>query len=341
MSARRYADVQALAAVGVRVSKKFLGLELQQLKSYAATSSLLKSKSRVSSAVSANTESPAGHAEPSSTTTTGAATSSFIRPTSTSWIDQLFTSTPSLTSSPVQPTLLNGQKYQASESQLEPSLLDPSFLATPAAHGHHRPTVTTITPATPVKSTTLPLPSAPSHQIQQTQVKKETPINSDALQTLRRESKWLDSMHAEDTTGLNLADPSFATWQQKERLGPRMMVYESLQHIEEQSDEREHISDQQAFEANLITPEVTQSAAPTPSHSTQASASTSEAAQTVPEPEIAAPKPIQEEIREVVDQSRVEVSKRNLTEAAMPTSRVSRLLHYGGNDNRPYTNYIS
>ncbi|KAI8347976.1 hypothetical protein B0O80DRAFT_502387 [Mortierella sp. GBAus27b] len=167
MFARRFADVQALMAAGMKVSQRFLALEYRQLKQYAATSSLLRdsrirrrgltddSKTKTSSST---VIAIALRAVPSASTITVNSSLQGEAPTVTgTWIDQIFSSMPLGETAPSSPpssspsvsissTVPSGAQVTEAD---EPSLLDPSFLATPAAHGHKRPTVTTVTPRKP------------------------------------------------------------------------------------------------------------------------------------------------------------------------------------------------
>ncbi|KAF8936735.1 hypothetical protein BGZ47_009364 [Haplosporangium gracile] len=380
MSARRFADVQALATVGANVSRKFMGLEIQNLKSYAATSSLLKKSSSVTTTTTA---SPEAATEANSTTTATITTTTTqgskvaartYLPPATSWIDQLFTS-------PTPIKAANGQRLLVSNSE-EPSLLDPEFLATPAAHGYtRRPTITTILPPPPsppsssVSSTPLspsgsgytPASSSEAGRLTGETVKggkKEIPVNKDALETLLRESKWLDSMAAEDMTGLNWGTADLEReWVKRERLGPGMVVYESLNGVREDGEvlEEEVLEEETGrfgFEseggksvgmgvragesaigdassvASGSKVSYTAPVAPTMTTTTTTTRmevpekrvveSVLKAATALGAPEVdPLPQFTEEEIQ-------AEQVKQNLTAAAMPTSRVSRLLHYGG-----------
>ncbi|KAF9543088.1 hypothetical protein EC957_001302 [Mortierella hygrophila] len=358
MSARRFADVQALATIGANVSRKFMGLEIQNLKSYAATSSLLK-KSSTSTTTTAATSSSAGEsteatsAAQGATATTGAGRT--YQPPATSWIDQLFASpTPIKAAVPV---VSSSRSVQRPASIEEPSLLDPEFLATPAAHGYtRRPTVTTTTPPplssstsaslpgsgyTPTPSSTVPTPSGAAG-------KKEIPINKDALETLLRESRWLDSMAAEDTTGLNWGTADLEReWVKKERLGPGMVVYESLNGIREDGESLEE-DDEGTGAGQTVVEDVSYMTSGSGSGASFAEPATpmATAAETavpkkrVVEPVVkatataTAPAPAAAEVDPATqftdEEIRAEQVKKNLTAAAMPTSRVSRLLHYGG-----------
>ncbi|KAF9113592.1 hypothetical protein BGX27_001240 [Mortierella sp. AM989] len=353
MSARRFADVQALAAVGASVSRKFLALEMRHLKAYAATSSLLKKTSTIASS----------NATVTGTTSQNTPGSNAAIPSSltgSAWIDQIFTSS----SSPLK----SATPVQVSQSPAikadEPSLLDPTFLATPAAHGHTRPTITTVTP--PLSQSSSPSTythSAPSTASVSGDVKKNgVSINRDALDTLLRESKWLDSLPAEDITKLNQSITELEDrWMQKERLGPRMMVYESLSQIsEEADDEYEGLEGTEAVNA---TPQTSGSKEPGYSSSasinvspnlgtaqamsTQAPGSaplstystTSATAIPINEvmgsinssasstPSITTP-PIENSFTE--EEIKSASVEKNLSAASMPTSRVGRLFHYGG-----------
>ncbi|KAG0326857.1 hypothetical protein BGZ99_008863 [Dissophora globulifera] len=416
MSARRFADASALASVGATVSRRFLALELKQLKAYAATSSLLRT-----GPISVSTSNPTTSTESTATTTEAAAvkatgpgsrqgdpvtqnqqqvpyttqTTTATAPSSTNyttgtWIDNLFTSaslplkstpTPSISATAGTPP----PKVVAPE---EPSLMDPSFLATPAAHGYWRPTVTTVTPPRP-SSTREPTPlskkattaSSSSSSSSQEHIKKDEKANRDALETLLRESKWLDSLPPEDVTKLNLGGQE-DFWAQKQRLGPRMMIYEPLMDTDENVFEDDDDEDKlymhlQAEAAAAMPPSPSglekpiattaaaayQASSPTrttstlqravqssspavskapvspvspspvsPTQSTPASTvSTENAAATLHDP--VARTTASETVTS--DSSSDEaihskIVKKNLTAASMPTSRVSRLFHYGG-----------
>ncbi|KAG0080141.1 hypothetical protein BGZ90_000495 [Linnemannia elongata] len=369
MSARRFADVQALATVGANVSRKFMGLEIQNLKSYAATSSLLKKSSSAttntttaSSTTGESTEASSA-AQGATTTTTGSKRT--YQPPATSWIDQLFASPTPIKAA--VPLVSSNRSVQGPVSSEEPSLLDPEFLATPAAHGYtRRPTVaTTIPPPPSSSSTSASLPSSVYTPTPSTTVstpsgaagKKEIPINKDALETLLRESRWLDSMAAEDTTGLNWGTADLEReWVKKERLGPGMVVYESLNGIREDGEILEddegtgtgarqevavedvsYVASGSGSGASFAEP-VTPTAAAATATATRTVVSekrgaepvvkaTTTAAAAVHAPAAAEINPATQFLEEEI---RAEQVKKNLTAAAMPTSRVSRLLHYGG-----------
>lgn len=340
MSARRFADVQALASVGASVSRKFIGLEMKALKAHAATSSLLKG---VRNNNRAQVEETVQSSAPNSSTVTPlqetiqAQGSSVGSGSGSSWIDQMFAANPSATIKTPLTSTIPVRKNQ----QQEPSLLDPSFLATPAAHGYNRqPTVTTITPsATP--SNTSSSHTAPSLASTENYQGESTQINRDALETLRRESRWLDSMPAEDTTGLNQRlSESESNWIQKERLGPKIMVYESLTG----ENESEADLEPETIEVEELNIFDTTGSTPSPTISSSASATSTVSAepsipvaQKVVEPFTststaappATPTPSISEL-EAEQDNEPQTLKTNLTAASMPTSRVGRLLHYGG-----------
>ncbi|KAF9951527.1 hypothetical protein BGZ72_006988 [Mortierella alpina] len=187
---------------------------------------------------------------------------------------------------------------------------------------------------------------------------REVPVNKDALETLLRESKWLDALPAEDTTGLNsgMADME-NLWTQKERLGPKMMVYEPLAGAIEEEDDGLEL--EQEFENQMqermsevqekVMAENTTTNASSPSFPSASAASSVSAAPPVSVPVTASspsiPNPSVEPVNSLpsiaqtsrltpdqalLEEVKVEQIKKNLTAAAMPTSRVSRLLHYGG-----------
>ncbi|KAG0373961.1 hypothetical protein BGX24_011022 [Mortierella sp. AD032] len=376
MSARRFADVQALAAVGAHVSRKLMRLEMNQLKSYAATSSLLKkTPSSVSSSKASTT-----------TMTTQEPTTVPKRtytPPATSWIDKLFSSP-----TPIQPATAPGgvspMSVQGPISPEEPSLLDPEFLATPAAHGYNRrPTVASTVPRTTpsstsgsgyvnasTSSTSVPRSISTPHTssgagstaTSTNTSKKEIPVNKDALETLLRESRWLDGMNAEDSTGLNWGTADLEhEWRRRERLGPGIVVYENLtgggegveggeeDQFEQEVESFEHVAT--GAGANVAQEQGQAQALGSASRAFVGSAATFAAPTTtttavleeqVVEPVIKAtiassPTPMQGQDAAVdpsnrftEEEIRAEQVKKNLTAAAMPTSRVSRLLHYGG-----------
>ncbi|KAG0038607.1 hypothetical protein BGZ82_011501 [Podila clonocystis] len=341
MSARRFADVQALVSVGASVSRQFLGLEMQALKAHAATSSLLKGV-RNSNRTQAQ-EPPIQSSAPVTPTATLSSESIQVQGSSmgsgsgSSWIDQIFKANPSASiQTPLTTTI------PLREQQQEPSLLDPSFLATPAAHGYNKQsTVTTITPSA-TQSTTSSTYTVPSLSSTEGYQRESVQINRDALETLRRESRWLDSMPAEDTTGLNQRlSESESNWIQKERLGPKIMVYESLtsENASEADLEPETIKveDLDIFDTTGSTP--------TPTLSSYASTTATSTVSTEPIPvaqkvvetltinsttSTRTPSPTIPELNAAEQESEPQAIKKNLTAASMPTSRVGRLLHYGG-----------
>ncbi|KAG0200504.1 hypothetical protein BGX33_010970 [Mortierella sp. NVP41] len=363
MSARRFADVQALATVGANVSRKFLGLEMQQLKAYAATSSLLKKSSHTTTTTSSTINEPtaaAGGGE----TGTSQQTSRTYQPPTTSWIEQLFASPTPLKAavSDFAPT----RSVQGPISSKEPSLLDPSFLATPAAHGHNRrPTVASTIPPRPVastptfSSTSSGATSGPGPASASTVKEKEVAMNKDALETLMRESRWLDSMSAEDTTGLNWGTADLEReWRRRERLGPGIFVYENLsgRGADESDDVEVYEQEVERFEtasahshggldsaAGSASTPVAGSGSVLSAASTAAATTMTAATTTISvednEPATAAPTPTSTPVQTLgsfstgfaEEEIRAEQEvKKSLTAAAMPTSRVSRLLHYGG-----------
>lgn len=313
---------------------------MKALKAHAATSSLLKG---VRNNNRAQVEETVQSSAPNSSTVTPlqetiqAQGSSVGSGSGSSWIDQMFAANPSATIKTPLTSTIPVRKNQ----QQEPSLLDPSFLATPAAHGYNRqPTVTTITPsATP--SNTSSSHTAPSLASTENYQGESTQINRDALETLRRESRWLDSMPAEDTTGLNQRlSESESNWIQKERLGPKIMVYESLTG----ENESEADLEPETIEVEELNIFDTTGSTPSPTISSSASATSTVSAepsipvaQKVVEPFTststaappATPTPSISEL-EAEQDNEPQTLKTNLTAASMPTSRVGRLLHYGG-----------
>ncbi|KAF9904641.1 hypothetical protein EC991_002515 [Linnemannia zychae] len=405
MSARRFADVQALATVGANVSRRLMQLEIRQLRAHAATSSLLKRSP--SSSSSAASEAAAEEATVNATSSTlGSASSTTDRrtymPPAASWIDQLFSSPTPIHPAPPAPTsglsagvlsetmttagagtqVAQPLSAQGPISSEEPSLLDPEFLATPAAHGYNRrPTVASTVPSYPSSSgsgsgytastSTTSLPGSASSP--SSTGKKDIPVNKDALETLLRESRWLDGMNAEDATGLNWGTADLEReWVKRQRLGPGIVVYEDLRGGEESEDGVEAgVEDQfeqevgkfdvrsgsrtgtgagidatqldsatKAFVGSTVTlgtttpkPAATPLAEQMVKPIVEAATTPTTASASSPSP---SPLPVQN--AEAVDSStkfaeeeiRAEQVKKNLTAAAMPTSRVSRLLHYGG-----------
>ncbi|KAF9279990.1 hypothetical protein BGZ74_002695 [Mortierella antarctica] len=340
MSARRFADVQALVSVGASVSRKFIGLEMQALKAHAATSSLLKgvrNSNRAQTQETAQSSAQTTSTAQSSPKTAQTQGSSMGSGSGSSWIDQMFKANSSATIQTPMTSTIPLKEHQ----QQEPSLLDPSFLATPAAHGYNKqPTVTTITPsATSSKAsssyTASPLSSAEGYQRESAQV------NRDALETIRRESRWLDSMPAEDTTGLNQRlSESESNWIQKERLGPKIMVYESLT-IENSSEadlepEAMKVEDLDISDTTGSTPALSMSTSTSTTASSTLSTEPIPVAQKIVEPlttDSTTPPPTPSHTTsefKAEQEDEPQAVKKNLTAASMPTSRVGRLLHYGG-----------
>jgi hypothetical protein len=180
---------------------------------------------------------------------------------------------------------------------------------------------------------------------------KEVPMNKDALETLLRESKWLDSMAAEDTTGLNWGTADLEReWVKRERLGPGMVVYEALNAVREDGEEVE-VDDGGRFEQSVgagagaginttsVSQELGSGSGQGASFSAPINSTTTSTTTTIVEPEDRIVEPVVDANAKVDSPSsqlteeeiRAEQVKQNLTAAAMPTSRVSRLLHYGGN----------
>jgi hypothetical protein len=317
MSARRFADAQALASVGATISRRFLALELNQWKAYAATSSLLKKNSFQQS-------------EASTTTTTTTATEplqskqyqqgeSFASPLSP--LASLL--------SPKIPSVLTGadqaifSNTQSQNTQKSPQLHDTVTTESPSLD-HTKSTTTASIGYSDSGHSTYSNSISSSESISESGYVKEK-ANRDALETLLRESKWIDSLPAEDITKLNREGPGDGgRWTQKERLGPRMMVYESLAPEPEEEDtgvleeEKSGLSGSHSAEANI--------------HSSSTSFLSGETAATT-------------NLESSVDHSAAETTntttfqstndntnvRKNLTAAPMPTSRVGRLFHYGGN----------
>lgn len=164
-------------------------------------------------------------------------------------------------------------------------------------------------------------------------------------------------MAAEDTTGLNWGTADLEReWVKKERLGPGMVVYESLNGIREDGDILEddegtvtgarqevavedvsYVASGSGSGVSFAEP-VTPTAAAATATATRTVVSekrgaepvvkaTTTAAAAVHAPAAAEIDPATQFTEEEI---RAEQVKKNLTAAAMPTSRVSRLLHYGG-----------
>ncbi|KAG0011253.1 hypothetical protein BGZ80_000821 [Entomortierella chlamydospora] len=332
MSARRFADAQALAAVGASVSRKFLALEMKHLKAYAATSSLLKKSSpSFTSAVTAITHDASSSSQRDHQNTSYPSSETSSTSTGSAWIDQILSSA----TSPLKSVAV--QVSQPPVTTTDGSLpSNPSFLTAPVSHGHSGPTITTA------RSTASASESSK---------KRETQINRDVLETIRRESKWLDSLPAEDITKLNKGDAELEDrWTQKERLGPRMMVYEPLNQTNEEAD-----TDSGGFEeikaTNAISQKlgVTEMSYSTPSSVTspQAPESTSSLGQTTASAtevldtgaigsttsstastSSASVPPVENSFTE--EEIKSASVKKNLSAAPMPTSRIGRLFHYGG-----------
>ncbi|KAF9994064.1 hypothetical protein BGZ79_001218 [Entomortierella chlamydospora] len=332
MSARRFADAQALAAVGASVSRKFLALEMKHLKAYAATSSLLKKSSpSFTSAVTAITHDASSSSQRDHQNTSYPSSETSSTSTGSAWIDQILSSA----TSPLKSVAV--QVSQPPVTTTDGSLpSNPSFLTAPVSHGHSGPTITTA------RSTASASESSK---------KRETQINRDVLETIRRESKWLDSLPAEDITKLNKGDAELEDrWTQKERLGPRMMVYEPLNQTNEEAD-----TDSGGFEeikaTNAIPQKlgVTEMSYSTPSSVTspQAPESTSSLGQTTASAtevldtgaigsttsstastSSASVPPVENSFTE--EEIKSASVKKNLSAAPMPTSRIGRLFHYGG-----------
>ncbi|KAF9320426.1 hypothetical protein BG003_006219 [Podila horticola] len=342
MSARRFADVQALASVGASVSRKFIGLEMQALKAHAATSSLLKGVRNSNRALAQET---VQSSEPTTSTTAPSPVTIQAQGLSTgsgsgsSWIDQLFKANSSAT---LQAHMTSKAPVRDQQQQ-EPSLLDSSFLTTPAAHGYNKqPTVTTFTSSATSPNTSSPH-TAPSSTSTESYQRESAQVNRDALETLRRESRWLDSMPAEDTTGLNQRlSESEPNWIQKERLGPKIMVYESLtsENASEADLELETIKvdDLNIFNTTGSTPAPTVTSSESTTATSTFSTGPTPAAQKITEPLTtdsitpppSTPNSTTSEFNAAEWVSEPQTAKKNLTAASMPTSRVGRLLHYGG-----------
>lgn len=179
--------------------------------------------------------------------------------------------------------------------------------------------------------------------------KKEVPMNRDALETLLRESKWLDSMAAEDTTGLNWGTADLEReWVKRERLGPGMVVYEALNAVREDGEEVEEDGGRiENFEgAGVNVTSVSQELGsgsgsgasysapiiPTMTTTTTTKTKIMEIEDRIVEPVVEANAPVGLPSTQFTEKEiQAEEIKKNLSSAAMPTSRVSRLLHYGGN----------
>ncbi|KAF9437134.1 hypothetical protein BGZ76_001844 [Entomortierella beljakovae] len=338
MSARRFADAQALVSVGANVTRKFFALEANHLKAYAATSSLLKKSNKINSETVEST--PSNQQTHQSTQYSTSTTSSPIS-TGSAWIDQtLFSASSALKSVNIHVS----QSQTANITDTEPSLLDPSFLASPAAHGYKGPTITTVSPPNS-SSTSSPTSSSSSNVSSTPGNVKEVPTNRDVLETLLRESKWLDSLPAEDITMLNAGSTDVSDrWIPKERIGPKIMVYESLTqsaddediaHDESEESVETHASSELKMASSTpnslppITSKDTTSAlfetqstnvtakSPLPSYDNESVSSS--------EPRTSGPTHSSDDLP-----SENTIEKKKLSEAPMPTSRVSRLFHYGG-----------
>ncbi|KAF9919454.1 hypothetical protein FBU30_011015 [Linnemannia zychae] len=375
MSARRFADVQALAAVGAQVSRKFIGMELHNLKTYTMTSSLFKKPPSPNNASYVPASMEVDSTISSEAKITGTSKNNVNnmpnQSSAASWIDQLFT-----TPTPIQPismpvTIAPSISAQGPISADAPSLLDPEFLATPAAQGYNqRPTVTSTIP--PLQSS---LPSTSKTELENTGLgdkysppstkattsaskglssspKKDMPMNKDALETLLRESKWLDAMSAEDTTGLNWGTADIdRDWAQTERLGPRIMVYKPLNGNNNLSNEEEILEHEvERFEhsnhndtndqgSNVEAGTLSGPTLLSSSRITTTTITTPKKLDIEPTDKSGDLQSSQPNLQQTTtdplksfteNDTQSDYIQKNLTAAAMPTSRISRLLHYGG-----------
>lgn len=157
-------------------------------------------------------------------------------------------------------------------------------------------------------------------------------------------------MAAEDTTGLNWGTADLEReWIKRERLGPGMVVYESLNGVREDGESLEDDEGTGARQAVVdvsyeasglgsgasfaepVTPTATATVTAT---ATRTVVSEERVVEPVVEATATAPAPAAAEVdpstQFTAEEIRVEQVKKDLTAAAMPTSRVSRLLHYGG-----------
>lgn len=154
-------------------------------------------------------------------------------------------------------------------------------------------------------------------------------------------------MAAEDTTGLNWGTADLEReWIKKERLGPGMVVYESLNGVREDGESLE--DDEVTGTGQIGVKDISSVASGSGSGVSFAEPLTPTATATktvVPEKPVAeqvvkasttaaAPVSATAEVDPATqfteEEIRAEQVTKNLTAAAMPTSRVSRLLHYGG-----------
>lgn len=164
-------------------------------------------------------------------------------------------------------------------------------------------------------------------------------------------------MAAEDTTGLNWGTADLEReWVKKERLGPGMVVYESLNEIREDGEILEdddgagtgarqevavedvsYVASGSGSGASFAEP-VTPTAAAATATATRIVVSEKRGAEPVVKATTTATAAVHAPAAAEIDPAtqfleeeiRAEQVKKNLTAAAMPTSRVSRLLHYGG-----------
>ncbi|KAG0262592.1 hypothetical protein DFQ27_002261 [Actinomortierella ambigua] len=348
--ARRFADIAALTSVGAAVSKRLINLEIQDLKHHVATSSILKPLSSADNALATAAAAAAAAVKPENFMASSA--SAVVPPSATTdpvtYADRHQPSAWESTSAPTTSLPSTGSALSWT-STYPPS---PSSSSSTTFATHHPSTSSTATTTTP---TTASAPGGASS----VSYKDSQPPNKDAHASLIRESKWLDSQRATDDTGLNKMSASQieqpgSKWIRHERIHQHQEVYDSLA---ESSASPSTIgvstpaasTTTAAATAAATSPrtvaaaESAQSATPIqqkPSPFPQPSAAqptttttvtSTETSWAAPTPALAtAPDATVLEEPPMVDEAPPTQLKKNLTSSKMPTSRVSRLLHYGG-----------
>ncbi|KAG0238718.1 hypothetical protein BGW42_002584 [Actinomortierella wolfii] len=329
--ARRFADIAALTSVGASVSKRLINLEIQDLKHHVATSSLLRSlASTADDAMAA----------------TAAATSSTVKPEDTTSSSSLYTSGTSSTSpEPVAGGVSTNRHQPSWETTSAPATSSPSTgsaLSWTSIYPSSPSPSSSPSSSPPLSSKTAPSASSTTTTTAHPKLsyKDAQPPNKDAHASLIRESKWLDAQPANDDTGLNKMSASQieqpgSKWIKRERIHQYQEVYDSL------------VESSTAVEATATTAPSTAAAQPSiVVEPAEAISSTP----TSPAPEFASRQPVSEstpaaaaatstleppatatlEDPPMVDEAPPSQLKKNLTASKMPTSRVGRLLHYGG-----------
>ncbi|KAF9975284.1 hypothetical protein BGZ73_001134 [Actinomortierella ambigua] len=354
--ARRFADIAALTSVGASVSKRLINLEIQDLKHHAATSSLLRPLSSADSTLATAAAAAAAVVKPENFMPLAKSSATTEQDPQAASSERLQSSSPSAwetNSAPTTPLPSTGSALSWTSIYPSTSSSTSSTSATTAA--------STIPlrsgrPATPSSASSVTATSSTPEASQSLSYKDSQPPNKDAHASLIRESKWLDSQQPNDDTGLNkmsatqIEQPN-SKWIKHEQIHQYQEVYDSLAESSTWSSTNAPAPAATTAASTLsgTTAEVepvqstsyTQPPPPSsPSAAPAAPAVQSTTALNAPSTPLETPSEVTSapagataatlEEPPMIDDAPPSQLKKNLTSSKMPTSRISRLLHYGG-----------